>query len=296
MPSPNNKPTIENPVAEPTAGESAAVPAAPADKANPAAQSEAQIPGIPTASAQKKPSTSTLKAAVILRSYVVPLLVLSIFGAMLIFLILPKISEILGKLEQTNSLYDQTRIMDAEIQTIFALNQDQAQFGTDLLLINQIAPSGATEVVNFHQKVLGLIQANGLTVQQSSLEESVKQAEDQASSSSLGIIEIPSTFTLNGPFSGLKRFVEQIRSLSDFVIIGEMALRANIDPNAAVGLVGGGQDNWTLIITLIKYQFQEPNEQNKLQQIFQKIPPNLKPDQTVIDFAREKFATETPGN
>jgi hypothetical protein len=294
MPSKNNQPTIETPTTSPDiAAENIAASLPVVETAeNPQAAVQSTVAPVPP----KKNPGATLRKSVILRSYLVPLIVLAIFGAMLLFLILPKIGEVMAKLDQTNALYDQTRTMDAEIQTIFTLSQRQSQFSNDLLLINQIAPSGSTEVVNFHQKILALVQENSLIVQQSSIEESVKEAEDQASIANLGIIEIPSTFTLRGPFAGLKSFVEEIRNLSDFVIIGEMALRANIDPNAALGIGATTQDNWTLIITLIKYQFLEPNEQNQLQQVFLGVSPNLAPDQTVIDFAKAKFAAETSSN
>src|SRR5207302_159894 len=100
---------------------------------------------------------------------------------MLIFLIIPKISSIIDDLDQTSTLYDKARSLDTEIQALNVLTGQAVNFDTNLKLINQIAPSGATEVVNFQKKILDLSKQDNLTVQQSSLQESVKKSEDKTS-------------------------------------------------------------------------------------------------------------------
>ncbi len=249
---------------------------------------------IPKPKEATKEVKSNLKLAKVVRSYLVPLGVLAVFGGMLVFLVIPKISEIIGQLDQTNSLYDQARTIDTQLVALNNLNSQQAQFADDLSVINQIAPSSATEVVNFQTQILSMTKQNNLAVQQSTLEESVKQAQDKSSTANLGIIEIPSTFSLRGSFANLKAFVQQIQGLQDFVIIGEMALRSNADPNSIIGSGGTGanQDDWTLTITLIKYQFLTPNAQNQLGQVFNQISPLSQPNKAVLDFAHSKFTAQ----
>ncbi|MCA9379149.1 hypothetical protein KC640_01860, partial [Candidatus Dojkabacteria bacterium] len=161
-----------------------------------------------------------------------------------------------------------------------------------LSLVNNLAPASNTEVVRFQQRIADLATSFGLRNLNSQTAEytdtiSVTGGNDNPL---LGIIEIPSSFSLQGKFANVQNFIAAIKSLEDFVIVGEMEIRV-VGAVAPEQLTSSSLD-WNLDITLIKYQFQQPNENNKLADAYAKVPPSVKIDSDVLEFISQKYPLE----
>jgi len=49
--------------------------------------------------------------------------------------------------------------------------------------------------------------------------------------------------------------------------------------------------SWVLGITLVKYQFQTPNEANQLDDAYSRVPATVIIDEDVMNFVYEKYGT-----
>jgi Tfp pilus assembly protein PilO len=238
---------------------------------------------------RKKAPMSTQK---ILKLYVVPIVAVVVFIGMLFILIIPQLSGIFQKLDHISSLsadYDTLVTNEKDLQT---LTSKITETNSDLALVNQLAPTGLTEVVNFQRRITDLATQNRLTVVESKSGEQALVVDE--SIAVLGLVEIPSTFTLQGSFANVKSFIEKIKNLYDFVLIGEMSLTAT-DKDVKDDLLKTIVDqDWTLEITLTKYQFQVPDAQNKLAEAYLRVPPTVQVDKDTLEFVRGKYQANQP--
>lgn len=228
----------------------------------------------------------------IIRLFIVPIVAISVFLGLLFFLILPEISNTFNKLDDLTAIRERTEGVTEITSQLATLNTNMPQLQADLDAVDKIAPVGNTEVVLFQQKIAELAKKNNLVIVSSQTEEQVLSVEGD--NPILGINEIPSTFSLNGLFANIQSFIEQIQTLEDFVIIGEMQIKA-IDSVGPERLTDQTLQ-WNIQITLIKYQFQEPNEQNKLAEAYLQVPPTVDIEEKILEFIRAKFSDNTGSN
>lgn len=236
-----------------------------------------------------KKKKNTIDWRKILKLFIVPIVAVTVFISILVLLILPEISNTFTKLDDLTSTREKTESVIEVTTQLQALNTNRSQIESDLESVNKIAPAGNTEVVLFQQKIADLAKANGLRIVSSKTEEEVLSVEGD--NPILGINEIPSTFSLNGKFAKIQTFIEGIKTLEDFVIIGEMQIRV-IDQVSPDKLTDQNLE-WNLLITLIKYQFQQPNEENKLAEAYLQVPPTVDIEDKILEFIRAKFAGST---
>ncbi|MBL8014845.1 MAG: hypothetical protein JNK26_01495 [Candidatus Doudnabacteria bacterium] len=223
----------------------------------------------------------------ILRLFVVPIVAVTVFIGILFALILPGVGEIFAKFDSLDNIRQNTESLNQTITQLQALSTRRTEVENDLELVNNIAPVGVTEVVVFQKKIANLAALNGLTLVKSQTDEQILAIEND--NPVLGINEIPSQLSINGTLPNIKRFIEQIKDLEDFVIIGEMQIRV-VDEVSPDRLTDTSL-TWNLDITLVKYQFQQPNEQNKLAEAYAAVPVTVKIEQSILDFIRNKFST-----
>lgn len=226
----------------------------------------------------------------VLRLFIVPIVAITMFLGILFLLIVPEISNTFSKLDDLTAIRERTEGVIEVTTQLAGLNSRVSQVQLDLDSVNKIAPVGNTEVVLFQQKIADLARQNSLLIISSKTEEQVLTVEGD--NPILGINEIPSTFSLNGRFQNIQNFIEGITTLEDFVIIGEMQIRA-VDSVGPERLTDQTLQ-WNILITLIKYQFQEPNEQNKLAEAYIQVPPTVSIEEKILEFIRAKFASDTP--
>lgn len=304
MPEGKTQPTNET-----TVGTEAANGANPVSPADPAATAVAQAQQPEGGEAAPKVSPSSLTADEIqkqeqrkkelqklnlgwrrvLRMYIVPIVALSVFFATLLFMIIPGIQRLFSDLDVISLQGEQLDDMNIQLAQLQSLLTNSQSLNSDLAIINSIVPTGLTAVVDFQQRVVDLAEANGLTVGETSTAEQILNLEQTGGNvASLGTIEIPSTFSIAGDFASIKAFIEDIQSLDDFVIIGEMALKTSSDSNLTTTTDIASQ-GWSLTLTLVKYQFQSVEQQASLADIYRQVPPTTGLDEDILEFVRSKF-------
>lgn len=224
--------------------------------------------------------------------YLLPISTLIIFIGMWLILIFPAIGNIFADLDKATQINSEITERDELISKLQILSSNSST-NTDLGLVNSIAPTGISEVTDFQRRLVALAISNSLVVSETATAESrLVSSSGNDTSEGVGLIEIPSRFRIQGKLSNIKNFIAQINSLGDFVIIGEMNLQLTStlqNQNQESVFSPTLNDDWTLNLTLVKYQFQRPTEENKLVQIFQNVDPNQSLDASVLEFIRTKF-------
>lgn len=241
--------------------------------------------------ADNERKVATRKRLRIVRLYIIPLSAVIFFFFIFIGLILPNVGNIFALLDEISSIRESTNEVVLTTTELQRLSEDTAQIVGDLALVNQIAPAGVTQVVVFQQKIATLARQFNLRVLQTQTGEQRLLIEND--NPILGINEIPSTFSVTGKISNIRGFIQEINQIEDFVIIGELTIRA-LD-GVSVTELGDPNIEWNMEVTLVKYQFLVPDEQNKLAEAYFQVPPTSKIDEEILEFVRAKFSGTTSG-
>ncbi len=228
-----------------------------------------------TVDLEKREEEEKIPFSKILKLYVIPIATVVGFTAVIVFLVVPAINNMFASLDKIAVLGEEVSDLDDDLQDLQELQLDIQQVNSDLSAINTIVSTGNTEVTAFQQKIISLAQENSLEVTEADTVEQILQTGDR-DVLALGIIEIPNEFSIQGSLSGIQSFIAALQDVNDFIIVGEMDLRAL--PNEA--------DIWSLNILLIKYQFQTPDENNNLAEVFLRVPTTAKEDPEVLDIIR----------
>jgi len=238
--------------------------------------------------AQEK-QTAKVPVGKILKLYIFPLGIVIGFSLIWIYLVFPKITEIFDQVDQSVLLAEQITAENEKLSALYLLSSKSTKITTDLDLINKVAPVETTQVVEFQQNIIQMAERNNLLVVEAFTQNRELVVESEQSEV-LGIIEIPSEFTMRGDFTNIKAFIQAINDLKDFVIIGEMTLSSAADLESEnLGNLYNG--SWVLGITLVKYQFQTPNEANQLDDAYSRVPATVIIDEDVMNFVYEKYGT-----
>lgn len=209
----------------------------------------------------------------IIRLYVIPLVTLGIFSGIVVLLIVPAVNGLFAGLEEISVLGEEANDLDEDLLDLQALQSNFNQVESDLQDINSIVPTGDTEIASFQERIVKLAIDQGLIVREVQTAEQILQTGEQ-DISVLGIIEIPTLFSIEGELDLAVDFITGIQQIDDFIIIGEMDLSSS--------------DNikWNLELLLIKYQFQDPNEDNRLLEAYSRVPPSAQANSEVLDLIR----------
>lgn len=220
----------------------------------------------------------------VIRLYLLPFVILLVFGAILFVLVIPRIFSIISSVQKINDINAEANTVTENISRLSQLNQQKQQISSDLEIISEVVPDGSTEIVSFQQKVTQLARSNyalqvgrGETSESSLVDEEEK--EEIAVDSPLPMVEIPSTFALSGTLDNIKGFVNNINTIDDFVVVDEMSLEQE-----------GG--TWSMSITFVKYQFLGETAATDPEKLYNNVSLNTDPNQELLQFLRSKEPTE----
>jgi Tfp pilus assembly protein PilO len=185
-----------------------------------------------------------------IKIYIVPIITLVVFVAIIIFLIIPKISEIFGGLDSINR--DNQAITDVNALTaeLEALQARKDSIEADLADLNNITSGGTTRVVEFRDKIASILLSYNLDIDSQNISESSFLNADL--NTDVVLIEIPFDFAVTGTLEDTKAFINALSSIEDFAIVKEL------------DITKGDGDQWIMNIILIKYQFGTNPEEEQI--------------------------------
>lgn len=201
----------------------------------------------------------------IIRIYIVPIITLVFFVGIVVFLIIPKISEIFDGLGKIRSDNEQISVINTSDTELAQLEQRKDEIQADLANLNTIASGGTTRVVEFRDKIAGILTSFDLVIENQNISESSFINTDVGDS--VILIEIPFNFAVTGTLDSTKAFINRLSSIEDFAIVKELDIKK------------GDGDLWTMNIILIKYQFGVNPEVNDLYlnvDIHSTVPDNIR--------------------
>jgi Tfp pilus assembly protein PilO len=221
--------------------------------------------------------------------YVLPIIAIAIFVGIIIFMVFPKVSEIftdLDKISQNNEVITNKL---QEIQSLKALSDNYNGLNSQLEIVNQIAPTGKTEVVKFRDKVTSLMQDNKLSVISQRLSESdvdVKNTNDKKVVGNIILQEVPFIFEVQGKYTNIIAFINNLSTIDDFVIVKEMNLASS---NVTGDLF---KDDWVFKINLVKYQFSNSNI-DLLEKAYLGVSPNSEISKVIRDYIASRKSSDS---
>lgn len=216
-----------------------------------------------------------------LQFYGLPIFSLFIFVAIVILAVVPNISGVFANLDEINRLKDEDKALAARITALQELQRQTALNQQLIDKINEIVPTGKSQVVDFRQRVATTAIAQGINLENSrSGEDLITDSPDSEEILTLSVIEIPSEFNLTGLFGGFRNFLNGLYIGEDFFIVDEMTLTANpLDTNP---------DNWAATINLVKYQFYADEAFNEAE-FYSQVSENDLPQPEVVEFLQNRF-------
>ncbi len=201
-----------------------------------------------------------------LKIYIFPIATLVVFVGIIIFLVIPRISSIFEGMELVNQNNISIKNIEQEVSDLSTL-QNNPNLRSDLDLLNNIASNGATRVVEFRDKIAGMLSSFSLAINAQRISESSFINADIRDS--IILIEIPFEFTVGGSLENIKAFITSLSTLDDFAIVKEL------------GISKGENEAWVMNIILVKYQFAaNPNDDD----LYSSIDPTSRIPQNIRDF------------
>ncbi len=193
---------------------------------------------------RKKKDGSLLKKR--LRVYVVPIVALTLFFGTIIFLVIPRITSILDSLQQISAKSSELKSKLDDFNKLQVIVNNSEKLRTELSIINSLAPSGETEVVEFQNRIAALALSNSVIITSQKFNDTRIDIIEGLESNLL-LKEVPSVFNIVGSYQNILNFISQLSTLTDFVVVQSMELSSRNSEAL--------EDNWFLDLTLVKYQF-----------------------------------------
>ncbi len=201
-----------------------------------------------------------------LKIYIFPIVTLAIFTGIILFLVIPKISEIFAAIDQVKIDNEEVAAINTEIADLSNL-QNNTELSSNLALLNELASNGATRVVEFRDKMAANLSQFNLTVNTQRISESSFINADLRDS--IILIEIPFEFSVTGTLDNVKAFITSLSTLSDFAIVKELDIAKEEG------------ESWNMKIILVKYQFAaNPNDE----ELYSNIDPTTRIPQNIQEF------------
>jgi Tfp pilus assembly protein PilO len=205
----------------------------------------------------------------ILKLYIIPIVSIIIFLAIIFFVDLDKIKSVFSSLDQLSVNNDEITKLGTELTQLEALSLNSEKIKDNLSIVNDIAANTDTQLIAFRDKVSSLVEGNNLTIISQKLSETpltADQAQNQQGvSGNINLIELPFIFEIAGDFGDIKSFISELNTIDDFTIVKEMEL-SSLTGESTVG-------EWSLKITLVKYQF---ITSDKLATLYTNVPSTAK--------------------
>lgn len=217
-----------------------------------------------------------------LKFYGLPVISTSIFVIIVLFFIIPKITEIFSELENVDRLgKEQTELQNLLIETR-RLQSNIDNLDAQLSVIDSIAPSRETEVLIFRNKIQQLAESNGLKFAfQVSSDTNLQNQVTNAPLDALSLKEVATQFEVTGEFTNIEQFINQLNLIDDFIIIRQMSL-------SSIELAEQSSfTEWELQLTIAKYQFN--NETDAIREDYLKVDPNQQLDELMRDYINNRI-------
>lgn len=196
-----------------------------------------------------------------IRLYVIPLFAIVFFISILVLLTIPKIGEILSGLDTISTNNNKIAENNQKFAQLDSLTGQYNSIAQKLAIIDDIAPLGNTEVVNFRDRVSNLMVSNGLSIINQRLSEANTETDEE--SSPILLQEVPFIFSVEGSYQNIVNFIQSLNTVEDFIVVKEMKLSAK------------DTTIWELNINIVKYQFNTTNDIN-LRNMFINVPIDAK--------------------
>lgn len=201
-----------------------------------------------------------------LKLYVIPITAVVVFVVVLLFLTIPKVTEIFTGLDTISASSQKIIENDSRISRLNNLALEYNSLVQKLQVIDDIAPLGTTEVVRFRDRVTSLILSNNIEIESQRLTEASSESNVNESELDSPIIlqEVPFIFTITGPYNNIVEFIKALNSVEDFIVIKEMEFSGT-----GTSITSSGE--WNMRINIVKYQFNTSDNAN-LRELFVNIP------------------------
>lgn len=183
----------------------------------------------------------------LVKIYLIPMMGILLFFYIVFFLIFGKISSIFNQLDLIDSRNLELNSKQAEVSSLEEASKSVQNIQSSLGILNSLAPSAQTEVVEFQEKVEILAVNNGLTITSQRLND---QSNESGDLTVLELKQIPSVFEIVGPKQNIDNFLRDFSNIDDFIVVSEMLYSGSLE-----------DDLWRLELTTIKYQFGEANSE-----------------------------------
>ena len=224
--------------------------------------------------------------------YLFPIFSFIFFLLILFFAVIPSVGNINSKINDIDNLRGEETRLNDRITKIRQLDQDAVKNQDVMNKINEIVPTGQTEVVKFGERIKAALTKNilenlGIKSGESILVDPTNNQTTSTTTTSssqtlvkgenvLSLREIPSEFDIKGGYEDIRNFFIQLYQGTDFFVVDEMSLNKN------------SENIWSGAVSLAKYQFsQSPVFDPKI--AYGYISESLTPNQVVIKFLQTKF-------
>lgn len=245
---------------------------------------------------KKKKKSSSVRYVKILKLYVVPIFSIGLFIVIIIGAIFPKISLIFSELDEINALNEQIAEKNNTLSQLAGISSKSALVLDQLSIINNIAPSGTTEVVNFRDRITKLSVENSLEISSQRFSEVVEPNLANLPNGGndyigvVGLQEVPSEFKMNGTLNNIKNFLQSLDKLEDFVVVKEMKLNYSGTDYSDIE-----NKPWSFEVQVVKYQFSDKDSE-ELQIIYKRIPLTAEIDDKVKEYIDSRQSTTSTSN
>jgi len=215
-----------------------------------------------------------------LRLYIFPIFIGGLFLAIIAFLVIPSIMSIFSILDEISTKNQAYAEQLAMIDKLKSLNSTAANINNQLNAVNTITTSDQTEEVKFRNKITDLTNSNNLQVFSQQLTENDPNIISGGNSATeITLKEVPFTFQIEGSYTNVIKFFDDLSKIDDFVIIKEMKF------TRTEKIASDNSTVWLLDLVLVKYQF---NESDSLDQVYKNVPPNVVISPKVLDYIEQR--------
>ncbi len=237
---------------------------------------------------KKKKKTKSSNFIKILRLYIIPIISVIVFIGIIVGFVFPKVSDIFSELDEINTLNNQIAEKNNTLSQLSSISSRSVIILDQLSIINSIAPSGTTEVVNFRDRITALALKSNLEISSQRFSEVVEPNLSnlpEGGNNYIGVVglqEVPSEFKMNGTLNNIKNFLQSLDQLEDFVVVKEMKLNfSDSDYNNIE------QKPWSFEIQVVKYQFSDKDSE-ELQTVYKRIPLTAQIDEKVKQYIESR--------
>lgn len=215
-----------------------------------------------------------------LRLYVFPIAIGALFIAIIVFLVIPSILSIFSTLDEISTKNQSYTEQLAMLEKLKSLNSNASTINSELKAVNTITTSDQTEVVKFRNKITELTTSNNLEVFSQQLTENDPNIISGGNAATeITLKEVPFTFQIEGSYTSVIDFFDDLSKIDDFVIIKEMKFARTEE------IASDNSTVWLLDLVLVKYQF---NESDSLDQVYKNVPPNVVISPKVLDYIEQR--------